>query len=343
VYGLDPLTPGTFLFYLDVWERQVTVADDPDLAEVALGGPDTATRSQLVWQVRARTDNAVDCGSWKKLLRGPLPLLRAKTREPQDDASACVIPPDARYRGAENQLYRVEIHRGGTATGGATFVWSRENGSVLLPVLEIGWDTTAARTTATLATLGRDRRLGLAEGDWVELVDETSVLGGTARALQQIERVDRDDMRVVLSSAGAPVSTSDLHNPALRRWDHDGSAGGKGDDGALPVTEATGTDDGWIELEDGVLVQFPASTNPNVPNDYRPGDYWLIPARTATGDVVWPIDTVGGTPGPAARPPRGVEHAYAPLAVVTVDAAGQVTVTNDCRRRFGVIPTATNP
>jgi len=38
----------------------------------------------------------------------------------------------------------------------------------------------------------------------------------------------------------------------------------------------------------------------------------LIPTRTATGDVEWP----GEVGQPEARPPHGVEHHYAPLAVV---------------------------
>ena len=40
------------LVYLDVWERHITPLDDRLLREVALGGPDTATRVKTVWQVR---------------------------------------------------------------------------------------------------------------------------------------------------------------------------------------------------------------------------------------------------------------------------------------------------
>jgi len=41
-----------FLIYLDVWERHVTYIQDDSIREVALGGADTATRAQVVWQVR---------------------------------------------------------------------------------------------------------------------------------------------------------------------------------------------------------------------------------------------------------------------------------------------------
>jgi len=37
--------------YLDVWNREVTPLERPDLVELALG-VDTSTRRQTVWQVR---------------------------------------------------------------------------------------------------------------------------------------------------------------------------------------------------------------------------------------------------------------------------------------------------
>ena len=40
------------LAYLDVWERHITYVEDDHIREVALGGPDTCTRAQVVWQVR---------------------------------------------------------------------------------------------------------------------------------------------------------------------------------------------------------------------------------------------------------------------------------------------------
>ena len=51
------------------------------------------------------------------------------------------------------------------------------------------------------------------------------------------------------------------------------------------------------------------------PGEYRTGDYWLIPARVATGDIEWP--RTGSKPD--FLPPRGVEHHYAPLGQLTWD------------------------
>jgi hypothetical protein len=61
------------------------------------------------------------------------------------------------------------------------------------------------------------------------------------------------------------------------------------------------------------------------PFRYRRGDYWLIPARTIPGDVLWPKDATG----PAARPPDGVNYYYAPLA--SLPQAGDPT---DLRKTF---------
>ena len=161
----------TFLIYLDVWERSVTGVENPDLVEVALGGADTAIRAQLVWQVKIlRGTTAMSCASTATLKRARPPFLRARASQPAQQPDACVIDPAARYRGAENQLYRVEIHRGGRArpagatAGGATFKWSRGNGSVVFPVLDLAEDTGTNETTAELATLGRDRRARAGHG-----------------------------------------------------------------------------------------------------------------------------------------------------------------------------------
>ncbi|HWW77255.1 MAG TPA: DUF6519 domain-containing protein [Pyrinomonadaceae bacterium] len=312
-----------FIVYLDVWERLVTSVEDPALLEVALGGPDTAARTQVVWQVRilplgdtqlgeVTCQNVLNTKAWQEafvLPRDRRGRLRVKAQEPRpaDIGDPCNISPDARFRGNENQLYRVEIHHGGAAAE-ATFKFSRDNGSVVFPVLAV------AGQTLTLASLGRDQSLGLRTGDWVELSDDNSVLRNEAPPppLLEVEEVDAASMRVTLKAApGGAVGRDQSAHPLLRRWDQregDTRTGGlKLRDGAAVVVEQAGEDAGWLTLEDGIQIKFePGAT-------YRAGDYWVFPARTATGDVVWPRETGGQ---PAALPPHGVEHYYAPLANV---------------------------
>jgi hypothetical protein len=341
------------LIFLDVWERHITHVEDeekdksnPSIREVALGGPDTATRSKVVWQVKVveklpdrsnipseRPQNYRGWDDWavnywldqfQRTNRGQL-RARAKTNS-DENTDPCITSPDARYRGAENQLYRVEIHNGGTAGKGATVKWSRENGSVVFPIRKLATSDSDKVTTVTLENLGRDQRFGLAEGDWVEIVDDDYALQNRAEPLLQVKSIDRDKMTVTLTGA-APGAGSDLgKHPLLRRWDQKKGDPTKGwptlQGGVALVQESTGTD-GWLTLEDGVQIQFQPGGN------YRTGDYWLIPARTPTGDVEWP----GPVSNPDALPPHGVEHHYAPLAIISVGADGAVTPT-DVRRKF---------
>jgi hypothetical protein len=238
---------------------------------------------------------------------------------------------DSRYRGAENQLYRVEVHRSGKAgtprEGGATFKWSRENGSVVFPI------KTLKETVATLRNLGRVRRSTLNSGDWVEIVDEQISARQSPGPLAQVEKPpDRDHLRVTLKpAAGVTLPTYEETNkwrPMLRRWDQRGEPAKAG---ALPITA-----DGWIDLEDGVQISFSKD------GDYRAGDYWLIPARTATGEVEWPY-AVGSDPKEkrirAALPPHGVQHHYAPLLLSLPGAAPREGRKNqDCRYRIERLP-----
>lgn len=354
------LAEGDYLVYLDVSEQHVTAFEDDSIREVALGsqGPDTATRARAVWQVRVlnlkeapggRRDDFMkaQCGditggdAWREFVATLQPenrgRLRAKAEEPEDPDSfePCIISPEAGYRRTENQLYRVEIHRGGAAgegaaTTGATFKWSRENGSVVLPVRNV------SGRVVTLDRMGRDARSGVEVGDWVEVYDERSPRIDQLTPLLQVTAVDPVEMTVTLS--GEPHAeterdgraTPPMKNPLLRRWEQKEGEPSRGgtrlNDGAALVREGTG-DDNWIELEDGVRIQFEKSNPAAV---YRPGDFWLIPARTETGDVEWP----GEVGRPDARPPHGVEHYYAPLARIAVAAGGAVTVEQDFRRRF---------
>jgi hypothetical protein len=326
-----------YLVYLDVWERHLSFVEDDYMRESALGGPDTASRAGIVWQVKVRNfedfGEDTDPGTFKTDYIGFLKAigktkpgsgrLKARARmKSNDENDPCLISPEARYRGAENQLYRVEIHNNSRSEGGATYKWSRENGSVIFPITKI------SDRIITLEHMGRDGRFGLKPNDWVELVDDDLVLHGLVSALRQIESVDSEKMQVFLKETDAPaIGLSEDKHPYLRRWDQKG-----GGSNAVPVSEKGG-DHGWDLLEDGVEVQFVASDEPNDPRVYETGDYWLIPARSITGDVEWPSSV---TEPQIALPAQGVEHRYAPLGNISVNASGNITNANieDLRRKL---------
>jgi Family of unknown function (DUF6519) len=328
----------TYLAYLDVWERLITYVEDDAIRETALGGPDTTARSKIVSQVKLLEQDNANCLDPQQLSDLFQPLnrgwLRAMAKQDSTSTDPCIIPPRARYRGPENQLYRVEIHRGGTIVDNPTFKWSRENGSVIYPIVSVV--SGGGTSTVTLENSGRDERFGLVEGDWVEIVDDDYVLQNRAGNLLRVKLVVSPSMTVTLDGTPpAGVGSDAAKHPLLRRWDHkagDPDEGGLelASDGAARVVEGSGEQD-WLELEDGVKIEFQKPDDEQRPNHYRTGDYWLIPARTATGDVEWPRY---GDNQPLARPPDGVTHHYAPLQLITVKADGSVSVDQSCQKSF---------
>lgn len=320
----EPLGEGRYLVYLDVWRRHITALEDPEIREVALGGPDTCTRLQTVWQVRAlpvpEKTRGTGCSSeipgWIELTGRDSGRLaaRAASRSGSKESDEA---EGVGYRGQEDRLYRVEVHDPGL-TDAATFKWSRHNGSVVFPVTGIEGNV------VSVSDLRGDDRRALSVGDWVEFVDDAYTL--TARAEPLVQVVDIDDVALAVTLSAGPsagIADDPSNHPFLRRWDH---ADTNGAAGVSPADSGA-----WIDLEDGVQVRF-EDGDARVP--FRTGDYWQIPARTANADVEWP-DEAGA---PAAEGPHGVQHSYCRLGVVASDGRG-VKVVEDCRHLF---PAATD-
>jgi len=158
---------GTSIVYLDVWERDITAIDDPLLLEVALGGPDTTTRTKTICQVKlADAGGAVTCvtpdsaiPTWEHVLQPSAAQLTTGIVE-APSSGPCSITPNTGFTGMENQLYRVEIHAAGIFgwkantpfTAGAAVVDSNGNLQVATVPGVTGttppaWPTAAGATT----------------------------------------------------------------------------------------------------------------------------------------------------------------------------------------------------
>lgn len=256
-----------------------------------------------------------DCASLLDPLRNvDLAGMRARLEPVEAEEDPCVLPPESRYRGVENHLYRIEVHRGNDNPEGkpATIKWSRENGSVVTRWLGAEGDEIEVASSR-----------GFEPGHWVELTDDNAEFRSEAGPLAKVVQVDGNRLTV----ESAPAFSEDLVNPKVRRWDQKAHAELSLDDGAIVVKTASG-EHGWIEIEDGVEVQFG-------PGALRTGDYWLIPARVVTGDIIWPEKDEK----PAAQLPMGIEHHYAPLAMINATTSGSfVEILEDCRCRFEPLP-----
>ncbi len=326
-----PDQAGEYLAYLKSTDQAVTALDDPAIREVALDGPDTATRDRTIWQVglisfdtlkaRGFDDPDLTCPALQSpfdIVRHKTPQGRLKARAELADIAAgpCTLPPSAGYRSLDNLLYRVEIHNGGDATA-ATYKWSRENA-----IHRTRYRSMDAGVLIVDST-GRDDLTALKTGDWIEIRDEAALLteapGFFARIDEVIgKRVSLAEIRdpdtlLPLTDAGNP--DTDKLPPAafVTRWE-----------GGMPkkIADLAGE---WGDLENGVQVGFEDGA-------FQSADHWTIPARAVSGDIDWPRHEVTGEP--LTRAPLGPRRDYAALALLTRDGAGVWTITHDCRALF---------
>lgn len=282
----DPLEDGAYLVYLEAWQREVSYLDDPSIQEVALGGTDTTTRMQTVWQVKLlAVDGAVEIGEISEIIKVPNGMLTAQTAENADLSQI------------QNQLYRIEIHKSGDKEG-ASFKWSRENASVETKIEQISNNVLKVRD------IGENSALGFGVDQWAEIVNEEAVLKGSSGELVKITAVDETTREITLQQTPGIVMEegADL-NLKLRRWDQQSEAG---------VLSLSGE---WINLENGVQVQFSEG-------DYRSGDYWLAPARQATANIEW--DHSQHPDGYQA--PRGIKRRYCKLALLKAEGGDIVSL-----------------
>lgn len=319
-----PPADGAYLAYLDVWERHLTALEAPWIREVALGGPDTATRIKTVWQVKLHALEAgdpdpgdLDClsdvPSWAAATAPSTGELGARSEAGSPSDDPCIVTPGAGYRRLENQLYRVEVHAGGPRND-SIFKWDRDNGTVLAR-LEAQNGTL---DEWTVSSVGRDDVLRFAPGDLVELTDDGRELHGRAGTLVRVTSVEGKVVTVdpaTVIPAGGSLDMADFpDNPKVRRWN-----------GVLDGV----TNQDWRDLEDGVQVQLRGGNGPDgEPRRYRVGDWWTIPARTNTGDVEWPAENDGW------RPAAGTRHDYCRLAVLEYAGGAGWSEPEDCRNLF---------
>lgn len=305
----------TDLVYIDVWQREVTVLEDPSLREIALGGPDTTTRIQTVWQVRALQNVGQhgcgdDIAAWDALTAPSAGRLTTAAVAPPASDDPCIISPAGGYRGLENRLYRVEIHSVGPIGGGAPakFKWSRNNATIASSVSAI-----PSPTQVTVQQVGRDQVLRFEIGNFIEITDDFREFQGLTGHMAQITAIDEAN-RILDFTPAIPAGIN--LNPAdperhtrVRRWDQTINVDLNGLLDVVP---------GPIDIEDGIQVTFNLSP---VAGNFRVGDFWVFAARTADGSVELLQNA----------PPRGILHHYCRLGFIHWGATIGNTTFTDCR------------
>jgi hypothetical protein len=325
-YGEQPYFPeaetvaplpagGPHLVYLRAWRRELTHLHEPDLVEKALG-VDTTTRMQTAWQVRVLELSAAavptctdQLDAWDTLSAPSAGRLTTDSVPADDDTNPCAIPISHGYRGLENRLYRVEVHKGGDLDS-ATFKWARDNASVETAVTHID----GTQITVVQSQWDQFRRFEI--GNWVEISDDGREFSGHSGEMRRIEDINYDKNSITLSS-GLPAGDFPTSGPdhtvdperhtRVKRWDQTPELASGG------VLTITGDP---IVLELGVRIQFSLDAA-MADGEFKTGDYWVFHARTVDGSVEL-LD---------AAPPHGIHYHYARLAVVTFPAS----LHDDCR------------
>lgn len=315
---LKPASSATIRYgmvYLDVWQRGITALDDKHIKEIALGGADTATRTKIVWQVKVQPlmqKPSLPCSGTELFRENKIALNAQISSSDEVTTDACIIRPNAGYRRLENQLYRVEIHKSGKLNQ-ATFKWSQDNGSNEIPLENIvGREVTVQNVGPAIYEIFKD-------GTWVEVVDDNSDLnpqGGQPRNLVRLRKEPNTAVNVFSLEEDLSWKT-DLKHARLRKW----------------ASKDIPINDGWTSLgAEGIKVLFSAESE-DKQDAFKSGDYWLIPARIASGDIEWPKDDTGKNPKP--QPPLGIKHHYCKLAVISFNGSKlSVLPDSDCRIIF---------
>ncbi len=321
------------LFYVEAWLRHKTALNDEaerqqaaddgraapgapgwnELPEVgslirerALGGPETGTRLQTVAQVKYWTlldESITDCGGACAALAtarppnttGMLQVTVSATTAPIDP---CTEPLAGGYAGAENRMYRVEIHDPG-GVGTATFKWSNENGAMVVRVTEPAYSAIAAGGDIVIQSKGDDETTALRANDWVELCGEDTELGVWHNSLAQLvadPAPQTDGTWKVKLTRNVVVPRA----PFLRRWS----------DNAHTIT-ALHTAFPLSDDSAAAVTFFDDHGGPDGSAYFHELDYWTWSGRTITRE----IDPEDITQRP--QQVQGIERAYCCLGIVT--------------------------
>ncbi len=321
-----PADTGNELVYLLATEQEVSAVEDPALADVALGGPDTAQRLRILQRVaRTPTGSAVCSDAWTQLgaaweAQGcafdPATMELASTTRllvtfPSEPAAPTPCQPVATggYVGAENQLYRVVVTD--VANGVPTIVWGPDDASFLYRVTAATYDATTTTTTVTLASKPVDSFHWPQKGQVVELLRDAAELTSTdyiASAAGYVTPLSANydaDRNTLALQGEPPPGYLDASTPQLyvRVWQGMETA---------PSGVATPLGD------TGVAVTL---TSPG--GVFHAGDFWRFALRPIKPSLVYPARYLE-----SAQPPDGPRTWAGPLAVVAW--AGGVPAVTAC-------------
>jgi hypothetical protein len=346
--------PHQEVVYLHLAEQEVSVTEDPDLLDVALGGPDTTQRLRLMRTVRRHDVKSADCtaawgeatADWQSgqgLVFDPdtmrlLPEVRLQVGFTQTTTEANPCDPVATggYLGADNQLIRVQIADPGgmgSPPSRAQLLWSYDNASFVYRVTSV--DSSGKRLQLT-----RDPPDAFhmpQTGQAVEVLRTAAILGsepdetdptgrrtivrcitestGFVTTLAQSYDPTSTAKALVLNDALPPDYAGDLYPLFVRVWQ-----------GLESIAPSGGT----VELTDPVSgtttgVEVTLSLPTGAP--LTKGVFWMMALRPSTPQAVYPERLLTSS-----QPPTGPRLWACPLAVI--DWMASPPAVQNCGQSF---------
>jgi hypothetical protein len=303
------------LVYLLAAEQEVSAVEDSALADVALGGPDTAQRLRILQHVVRTTSQGDSCASaWSELestwaaegyefdpatmqLTSTTSLLVSFASEPTAP-TPCQPVSTGGYLGAENQLLRVVI--ASVENGVPTIVWGFDDASFLYRVTSASYEPESGNTTLTLASAPVDSYHQPVENQIVELLRDAVQLApddsiaASSGFIAELAAGYEPTARTLVLKGQPPAgylegATSQLY---LRVWQ-----------GTVAAPAGTAITLG----ETGVAVTLGPSGGP-----FHAGDFWQFALRPIEPTIVYPARFLE-----APQPPDGPRTWACPLAVIS--------------------------
>ena len=322
-----PTQDGYYLAYLEVWQRDISAAEEPNIREPALGGVDTTVRIKTLAQTKLlplikplENLNNPTYDSFFTPKNGDTEEVREKInqnianwRKLTQLSSGQLKPYIRAEAGLANQFYRLEVHQAGNLGSDGNipiFKWSKNNATINARIINVNGNNITIDKI-----LYDDEDIGFAVDRWIEISTYDYELTGRSGLLVKITGVQdnvisTNDWQKPNDEEFAKFVTALQSDGFIRRWDS----------GPMEAVVDTGGLYSLV-LENGLELRLS-------PGDYKTGDYWTLATRSPNS-IDWPFDQNGFL----LESVHGIQRHCARLALVNLNE-GQWTSLQDCRQIF---------
>jgi hypothetical protein len=332
-----PSGPANELVYLLAVEQEVSASEVPELADVALGGPDTMQRLRILQRFVRWPTASADCSqawaevqaAWKTIgldfdsstmLLGSAARLEVSFDPVPPTAGPCEPAATGGYLGPENQMIRVQVASVDPSTGVPTIVWGFDDATFLYELQSAVPGSTGMVLTLTQNPV--DSYHYPQVGQAVELLRTAAALSPTDDGNGPFDYIASGSGFVTtVASAYSPtlmnltvadqlpadyLSTSVTPQLYLRVWQD-----------TVPAPAGTPVELKAAGAATGIQVTLTSSEG------FHPGDFWCFAVRPSEPQLVYPARV---TASPQA--PDGPQVWACPVAFVAWPGSGSPVITS---------------